>query len=98
MNISYKKDELHYKFQDLDNFESYRRASETNIQQFLIKFDQCYHKLKRHQTTVSEDLVGFKLLKAGNLSKVQIPAAFEHEVKIKAESTFLKKESTSDED
>ena len=32
LNILYKKDELHEKFQDLENFESYRRASDTDIQ------------------------------------------------------------------
>ena len=93
----------------------------------MIKFDQRYYKLKRHQTTISEDLLGFKVLKAANLSshheqlikatithvdcetikakiksifsnEVQTPAAFEHKVKIKAEPTFLKKESTSEED
>ena len=118
LNILYKKDELHEKFQDLENFESYRRASDTDIQQFLIEFDQRYHKLKRHQTTISEDRLGFKLLKAANLSshheqllkatithidqetikakiksifsnEVQTPAAFENEVKIKDEPTFL---------
>ena len=125
LNILYKKDELHEKFEDLENFESYRRASDTNIQQILIEFDQRYHKLKQHQTTISEDLHGFKLLKAATLSshheqlikatithidyetikakiksifsnEVQTPAAFEHEVKIKAEPTFLTKESISE--
>ena len=126
LNILYQKDELHEKFQDLENFESYRRASNTDIQQFLIEFDQRYHKLQRHQTTISEELLGFKLLKVANLSshheqllkatithigyetkakiksvfsnEVQTPAAFENEVKMKAEPTFLTKESTSDED
>ena len=68
LNILYKKDELHEKFQDLEDLESYKRASKTNIQQFLIAFDQRYHKLKRHQTIISEDLLSFKLLKAANLS------------------------------
>ena len=31
LNILSKKDELHEKFQDLENFEFYRRASDTNI-------------------------------------------------------------------
>ena len=68
LNILYKKDELYKKFQGLENFESYRRASDVNIQQFQIRFEQCCHKLKQHQTTISEDLLGFKLLKAANLS------------------------------
>ena len=87
LNILYKKDELHENFQDLENFESYRRASDTNIQQFLIEFDQCYHKLKQHQTAVSEDLLGFKLLKAANLSS-------HHEQLIKATITHIDYETT----
>ena len=82
LNILYKKDELHEKFQDLENFESYRRASDTDIQQFLIEFDQRYHKLKRHQTTISEDRLGFKLLKAANLSS-------HHEQLLKATITHI---------
>ena len=31
LNILYKNDELHKKFQGLKNFESYRRASDANI-------------------------------------------------------------------
>ena len=82
LNILYKKDELHEKFQDLENFESYRRASDTDIQQFLIEFDRRYHKLKRHQTTISEDRLGFKLLKAANLSS-------HHEQLLKATITHI---------
>ena len=36
LNMLYKKDELHEKFQDLESFKSYKRASDTNIQQVLI--------------------------------------------------------------
>ena len=121
LNILYKKDELHEKFEGLDNFESYRRVSD---HKYPTNNQRC-HKLKRHQTTISEDLHGFKLLKAATLSshheqlikatithidyetikakiksifsnEVQTPAAFEHEVKIKAEPTFLTKESFSE--
>lgn len=67
LNILYKNDDLHEKFEDLENFEPYKWASDTNIPQFLIEFDQRYHKLKQHQTTISEDLFGFKLMKATKL-------------------------------
>ena len=40
LNILYKNDELHEKFQDLEDLESYKRASKTNIQQFLIALPQ----------------------------------------------------------
>ena len=68
LNTIYKKDELHEKFQDLENFESYKRSENSSIQEFLVEFDQRFNKLRRHQTTISEDLLGFKLLKSANLS------------------------------
>ena len=55
LNTIYKKDELHEKFQDLENFESFKRSENTSIQEFLVEFDQRYNKLKRHQTTISND-------------------------------------------
>ena len=39
----------------------------TQTSQFLIEFDQRYHKLKQHQTKISENLLGFKLMKATKL-------------------------------
>lgn len=64
--IYYKKHELQQRFQDLENFESNKRAPETSIQELLIEFDQRYCKPRRHQTIISKDL-GFKLLKSANL-------------------------------
>ena len=64
----YKKDELNEKFEDLEKFENYKRSSETPMQQFLADFDQAYNKLKRLGITICNDLLGFKLLKAANLS------------------------------
>ena len=77
LDALYKKDELHEKFKDLENFESFKRSSDTSIQQFIVDFDQRYNKVKRHQTTISNDLLGFKLLKAANLTS-------QHEQLIKA--------------
>ena len=68
LNKLYKKDKLNKKFQDLEKFENYKRSSETPMQQFLADFDQAHNKLKRHGITICNDLLGFKLLKAANLS------------------------------
>ena len=38
------------------------------MQQFVTEFDQAYNRLKRHGITICSDLLGFKLLKAANLS------------------------------
>lgn len=77
LNDLYKKDELNEKFEDLEKFESYKRDPETSMQQFMIDFDQNYNKLRRHGTVITDDLLGFKLLKAANLTS-------QHEQLIKA--------------
>ena len=86
LDIIYKKDELHEKFQDLENFESYKRTSETNIHDFLIEFDQRYTKLRKYQITMTEDLLGLKLLRAANLNN-------QHEQLIKATITTINYEN-----
>ena len=64
----FKKDELNEKFEDLERFETYKRPPETSIQQFLVEFDQRCTRLKKHNTSVTDDLLGFKLLKSANLA------------------------------
>ena len=71
---------MNEKFEDLEKFENYKRSSETSMQQFLADFDQTYNRLKRQGTTICNDLLGFKLLKAANLSS-------QHEQLIKATIT-----------
>ena len=39
LNNLYKKDKLNEKFEDLERFESYKRSSETQMQQFIADFD-----------------------------------------------------------
>ena len=68
LNDLYKKDELNEKFEDLEKFESYKRDPDTSMQQFMIDFDQNYNKLRRHGTVITDDFLGFKLLKAANLT------------------------------
>lgn len=44
------------------------RQSETSLQQFNVDFNQNYNKLRQHVTIITGDLLGFKLLKAANLT------------------------------
>ena len=67
LDTIYKKDELNEKFQDLEKFEDLKRLSTTSINDFIADFDRKYSCLKKHGTTISEDLLGFKLLKSANL-------------------------------
>ena len=62
------QDETLQKFEVFDEFDSYRHSPETPINEFLHKFDLLYNKLNSYGTTISDDLLGYKLLKAANLS------------------------------
>ena len=64
----YLKDETLQKFKALEDFESFRRPSEMPINDYLIKFEKKYHTLKSYGTTMSDDLLAFRLLKSANLS------------------------------
>ena len=61
----YLKDKTLEKFQA---FDSYQRKPETSIHEHIHNFDKLYFKLKSHGTTISEDLLAYKLLKSANLS------------------------------
>ena len=64
----YLKDKTLEKFQALEAFDSYQRKPETSIHEHIHNFDKLYFKLKSHGTTISEDLLAYKLLKSANLS------------------------------
>ena len=46
-----------------------KQNSAATIQQHIHQFDKLYFKLKSHGTTLSEDLLAYKLLKSANLSE-----------------------------
>ena len=64
----YLKDKTLEKFQALEVFDSYQRKPETPIHEHIQNFEKLYYKLKSHGTTISEDLLAYKLLKSANLS------------------------------
>ena len=50
------------KFEALELFEQYKRPTSTSIQEFLVEFDKSYG------TTMSTDMLGYRLLKSANLT------------------------------
>ena len=56
------------KFEALDNFETYRRPSDTAMSEFLIEFDKRKNKTQSLGTEISDDLLAYRLIKAANLS------------------------------
>ena len=64
----YKKNSTVEKFEALDNFETYRRPSDTAMSEFLIEFDKRKNKTQSLGTEISDDLLAYRLIKAANLS------------------------------
>ena len=65
----YLKDKTQSAFQALEDFFDFKRAAETNINDFINEFDRLYSKAKSNQSKISEEeLLAFRLLKSANLS------------------------------
>ena len=64
----YLKDKTLEKFETLEEFDSLVRKPETTIQVHVQQFEKLYKKLKDKGTTMSEDLLAYKLLKSVQLS------------------------------
>ena len=85
----YVKDELSEEFHALESFESYRRPDNLSIRDFLQEFDKKHYRIKNHAITMSANLLGYRLIKAANLTP-------DKEQLIKATVTTLKYEEVKD--
>ena len=48
--------------------ENFRRSDNSSVKSFIEECEKKYYKVKAHNITYSEDVLGFRLLKAANLS------------------------------
>ena len=64
---NHKKDELTQKYNALNALEPYWQKSTATIRDSLTEFEKRYPKIKSYETTISDDALAYKLLKAGNL-------------------------------
>ena len=94
LDTLYIKDELSEKFKALETFETYRRPSSSSIRDFLIEFENKHFKIKEFKVT-TDDLLGFRLIKAANLShdkeeliKATVTELTYNEVKTKMSKIF----------
>ena len=67
----YLKGKTQSAFEALEAFENYKRPNELSIADFCNEFERLYNKTKAYGTTLSEDVLTFRLLKASNLSHHQ---------------------------
>ena len=93
LNKIYKKDELTQKNNALEKFKTYRRKSTATIRDFRTEFEKRYHKTKSYGTTISGDVLAYRLLKAASLSirDKQLVKATITELKYDAVKTKLAK-------
>ena len=89
----YKKDELSQKFSCLEDFESYKRPESLSIRDYVVEFEKRHFKVKSYKIIVSDDLLGFRLLKAANLSArdEQLIKATVTDIKFEEVKTMLTK-------
>ena len=64
----YLKDATLEKFENLESFDSFMRKPNTTIQEHIHQFEKLYKKIKDKGTTMSDDLLAYKLLKSVQLS------------------------------
>ena len=64
----YLKDQTTQAFCAFKEFYEYKRSAGQNFSEFIIEYDQRYHKLKKYDMTLPEGVQAFFLLKAANLT------------------------------
>lgn len=67
----YLKDKTQSAFEALEEFESLKRKDNQSIKDFCNQFDLAYNKTKNFGTTLSTDVLAFRLMKSANLKKDQ---------------------------
>ena len=65
----YLKDANQRIYVALKSFETYKRKEGGSIDEFLNEFDIKYNKLKAHNITLSDAVLGYRLIEGANLSK-----------------------------
>ena len=89
----YLKDKTQTAFDALEAFESYQRPADLSINEFCNEFEKRYNKTKSYGTTMSDDVLAYRLLKSANLpeSQQQLAKATIDELKYDNMKTQLKK-------
>ena len=64
----HKKDKITEKYNSLQVFKTYKKRTNETSREYIAEFDKRYQKLKSYGTQMTEDLLGYKLLKSANLS------------------------------
>ena len=67
LNLLFKKDSAVTKYQGFES-NAFKRPSAMSFQAFLNEFDKRLFKTKTYDTTMSDNILAYQLLKSANLS------------------------------
>ena len=65
----YLKDETQSAYEAYDNFERFKCPSDMSISDYINEFERLLNKTKQYGTTMSTDVLAYRLLKSANLSE-----------------------------
>ena len=69
LNTLYLKDKAQTAFEAYDNFERFQRPSDMTISHYINEFERLLARTQKHGTTMSSDILAYRLLKSANLSE-----------------------------
>ena len=69
LDTLYQKDKAQTAFESYDNFEKFQRPVDMTISCYINEFERLLAKTKKHGTTMSSDILAYRLLKSANLSQ-----------------------------
>ena len=68
----YKTDMVQRAYVELEQFESYRRNSSTDMKAYVSKFERRNNKIKEHQMVLPDGVLAYKLLHHANLGDNEV--------------------------
>ena len=71
LDTIYKKNSLTQKIEDIERFETLRRADNITIKEYIREFEKCISQLKTHKIEYPVDVQGYKLLKGANIPSTE---------------------------
>ena len=103
LDTLYSKDKVQTAYECYDRFEKFQRSPDMTMSDFIIQFERNLSKTKSYGTTMSSDILAYRLLKSANVSeqheqlaRATVNAFTYDEMKDKLKKIFGDKASGSD--
>ena len=69
LNTLYSRDKIQTAYESYDRFEKFQRSPDMSISDFIIEFERLLSKTKSYGTTMSSDILAYRVLKSANISE-----------------------------